>query len=414
MGGGLIQLLAVGIQDIYLIGNPQITFFKTVFKKYTNFSLESMQQSIGGRPNFGQNIEVTIERKGDLVKDIILDILLPALPSETTYGAGDEYYWTNGIGNVLVEQVDLEIGGQLIDRHYSEWLDIWSQLTINESKIGAYNAMVGNYNSISSMEANAQNQLRLQVPLFFWFNKDYALTLPLIALQYHEVVLKIKLRDFHKCYRNNVNVLTQLDSAQYPIQQFRVWADYVLLDMEERRNFAKTNHEYLIEQVQFAGDEFIAKTGNSVSKVLNFNHPVKELYWVHVTNDNEQTNIHTGNQQLNYSLPTDIETFSEGVLQLNGVNRFDTRPANYFRLVQNYQFHTHYSSKNIYSYSFSLYPEKQQPSGCCNMSKITNTNLYLSYSGINHSQHDMILKVFGVNYNIFRIVSGMGGLSFSN
>ena len=413
MGGGLIQLLAVGVQDIYLIGNPQITFFKTVFKKYTNFSLESMQQTVEGRGDFGQQIEVTIDRKGDLLKDIILDILLPALPPETSAGADNGYYWTNGIGNVLIKQVDLEIGGQLIDRHYSEWLDIWSQLTVNESKIGAYNAMVGNYNSISSMQENALNNLRLAVPMYFWFNKDYAMALPLIALQYHNIVLKITIRDFHSCYRNN-KLTTKLNSSQYPIQQFSVWADYVLLDMDERRTFANTNHEYLIEQVQFAGDEFIPKTGNTVSKVLNFNHPVKELYWVHVRNDFEQTDILNGNQQLDYSLPTDIETFSYGVLQLNGINRFDTRPSNYFRLVQNYQFHTRYSSKNIYTYSFGIFPEKQQPSGCCNMSKITNTNLYLDYYNTNHSQNDMILKVFSVNYNIFRIISGMGGLTFSN
>ena len=193
MGGGLIQLLAVGIQDIYLIGNPQITFFKTVYKKYTNFSLESMQQTIDGRPDFGQHIQINIDRKGDLVKDIILEILLPILPSG--------YYWTNGIGNILLEQVDLEIGGQLIDRHYSEWMDIWSQLTINESKIGSYNSMVGNYNTQSSLETNAQKQLRLSVPLFFWFNKDYAMALPLIALQYHNVVIKINIRDLNSCYR---------------------------------------------------------------------------------------------------------------------------------------------------------------------------------------------------------------------
>ena len=405
MGGGLIQLLAVGIQDIYLIGNPQITFFKTVYKKYTNFSLESMQQTIDGRPDFGQHIQINIDRKGDLVKDIILEILLPILPSG--------YYWTNGIGNILLEQVDLEIGGQLIDRHFSEWMDIWSQLTINESKIGSYNAMIGNYNTQSSLETNAQKQLRLSVPLFFWFNKDYAMALPLIALQYHNVVIKIKIRDLNSCYRNN-NVSTLLNSSSYPIQKFYVWADYVLLDMEERRKFASTSHEYLIEQVQFAGDEFISKTGNTVSKVLNFNHPVKELYWIHVPNEYEQSDINNGNQQLNYSLPTDVETFNEGVLQLNGVNRFDTRNANYFRLVQNYQFHNHYSNKNIYTYSFSIYPEKPQPSGCCNMSKITSSVLYLDYYNINHSQNDMILKVFCVNYNIFKITSGMGGLAFSN
>jgi hypothetical protein len=239
------------------------------------------------------------------------------------------------------------------------------------------------------------------------------MVLPLIALQYHTIVLKITLRDFNSCYRNNT-VTTPLDSSLYQIQQFKIWADYVFLDMEERRKFAQNSHEYLIEQLQFAGDEFIPKTGNSVSKKLVFNHPVKELYWVHVRNDFEQTNILTGNQQLDYSLSTDIETFGEGVLQLNGVERFEKRNANYFRLVQNYQFHTHYSNKNIYTYSFGVYPEKPQPSGTCNMSKFTNITLYLDYYSINHSQNDMILKVFCINYNIFRIMSGMAGLAFSN
>ena len=406
MGGGLIQLIAVGIQDIYLIGNPQLTFFKTVFKKHTNFAIESMQQTVDGRTDFGQLIQCTIQRKGDLLKDIIIDILLPILP----YG----YYWTNGIGNVLIKQIDLEIGGQLVDRHYSEWLDIWSQLTVNESKIGAYNSMVGNYNSISSLELNATSQLRVQVPLFFWFNRDYAMALPLIALQYHDIVLKIQLRDFASCYRNNT-ISTTLSG--YQIQQFRVWADYILLDMEERRNFAQNQHEILIDQLQFAGDEFIGQSQGAVSKVLNFSHPTKELYWVHVRNDYEQTNILTGNQQLNYalgSLYTDVETFGEGLIQLNGIERFERRPANYFRLVQNFQFHTRYSTKNIYTYSFGLFPEKQQPSGTCNFSKITSSVLYLDYTGINNSQNSMILKVFGVNYNVFRIMSGMAGLAFSN
>jgi hypothetical protein len=404
MGGGLLQLLAVGIQDIYIIGNPQITFFKTIFKKHTNFAIESMGQTIDGRPDFGQQIEVTIARKGDLVKDIICEILLPILPSG--------YYWTNGIGNVLIKQVDLEIGGQLIDRHYSEWLDIWSQLTINASKIGSYNAMVGNY-SITGMENNALKQLRLYVPMFFWFNRDYAMVFPLIALQYHTIVLKITLRDFHSCYRNN-SISTTLNSSSYQIQDFRVWADYILLDMEERRKFAQTSHEYLIEQLQFAGDEFIPSTGNSISKQLIFNHPVKELYWVHVRNDFEQTNILTGNQQLDFSLSTDIETFGTGILQLNGVDRFERRNANYFRLVQNYQFHTHYTNKNIYTYSFGVYPEKPQPSGTCNMSKFANITLYLDYYNITHNLNDMILKVFCVNYNILRIISGMAGLAFTN
>ena len=407
MGGGLIQLIAVGIQDIYLIGNPQITFFKTVYKKYTNFSLESIQQPIDGRPDFGQQIEVKIERKGDLIKDIIFEFFLPILPVG--------YYWTSGIGNVLIKQVDLEIGGQLIDRHYSEWLDIWSQLTVNESKIGAYNAMVGNnYSQSSSIQLNSQQQLHLQVPMFFWFNRDYGMALPLIALQFHDVVLKVQLRDINSCYRNDT---TTVQLENYRIQQTRVWVDFIYLDMDERRKFAQNQHEFIIDQVQYAGDEYIGSTQESVTKILNFNHPMKEIYWVHVRNDYLQANIKTGNQQLNYALSTlygSPETFGEGVIQFNGVDRFTKRTADYFRLVQNYQYHTRYSSKNIYTYSFSLNPEKEQPMGSCNMSKFSSIVLYLDYTSINHSQNDMILKTYGVNYNILRIMSGMAGLAFSN
>ena len=403
MAGGLIQLVAVGVQDIYLIGNPQITFFKTVYKKYTNFSMESIQQPIAGRLDFGQQIEITIQRKGDLVKDIIFEILLPILPTG--------YYWANSIGNVLIKQVDLEIGGQLIDRHFSEWLDIWHQLTTNEGLIGAYHTMVGNYNANSSLEANATKPLRLYIPLCFWFNRDYSLALPLIALQYHDIVLKVQLRDFNSCYRNNTN--TTLLSG-YQLSLFNAWVDYIHLDMEERRKYANNNHEIVIEQLQDSGDEFISKDSTSVSKKLTFNHPVKELYWFNTINDNLQTNINTGNQLLDYSLPSSIETFSSGVLQLNGVDRFNSRSSDYFRLVQNFQYHTRYSSNMIYTYSFSLNPDKIQPSGSCNMSKFTNVNLYLNYSGINNSNKDMVLKVYAINYNVLRIMSGMGGLVFSN
>ena len=405
MAGGLIQLVAVGVQDIYLIGNPQITFFKTVYKKYTNFAMESMQQPIDGRPDFGQQIEIPIQRKGDLIKDITIEVLLPILPSG--------YFWTNGIGNVLIKQADLEIGGQLIDRHYSEWLDIWHQLTTTEGKIGSYNAMCGYYNTISSLRENAETQLRLNIPMCFWFNKDYSSVLPLIALQYHDVVLKIKLRDFHSCYRNE-SITTLLTAASYPIANMKVWVDYIHLDMEERRKFADTDHELLIEQVQFNESDYIARTNNNITKKISLNHPVKELFWIHINNDYEQQNIKTGNQLLDYSISNSIETFSEAVLQLNGIDRFEKRSAEYFRLVQNYQYHSRYPYKQIYTYSFSLNPEKQQPSGSCNMSKFANINLHLDYNTINHSSSDMNLKLYAINYNILRIMNGMGGLVFSN
>lgn len=405
MGGGLIQLVAVGVQDIYLIGNPQITFFRTVYKKYTNFSLEAISQTIDGRTDFGQYIQVQIDKKGDLVKDIIFDITLPQLPIG--------YYWTNGIGNVLLKQVDLEIGGQLIDRHYSEWLDIWSQLTINESKIGAYNSMVGNYNSLTSQKLSGTIPLALHIPMFFWFNRDFQMALPIIALQYHQIVLKVQLRDLNSCIRNDT---ADTPLSGYSISKFRVYADMVYLDMDERRKFAEQKHEYLIDQLQTAGDSSIISTQNTIAKTLNFNHPVKELFWINIRNDYEQNNILTGNRYLDYSLSPigNYETFNEARILLNGIERFESRNATYFRLVQNYQFHSRYSSKNIYTYSFGLYPEKHQPSGTCNMSKITSVVIYIDYNTPYRNNTPFVLKVFGINYNILRIMSGMAGLSFSN
>ena len=403
MGGALLQLVAVGVQDIYLIGNPQITYFKSVYKKYTNFAIESIQQVFDGSNDFGQLCKVTIDRKGDLIKDIFIEILLPSLPTG--------YYWTNGIGNVLVKQVDLEIGGQLIDRHYSEWLDIWSQLSTTAGKIGSYNSMVGNFETISSINTNAQNQLRVYIPLFFWFNRDYGMALPLIALQFHDVTLKIYFRTFNECIRNDT---TNVQLSGYSFVDCQCWVDYIMLDTNERRIFANSPHEYIIEQLQFSEDTTVSASATSCNCRLAFNHPVKEIYWLLIPNAYEQPNPLTGNQQLNYSLPNDTETFTKGVIYLNGVERFNTRYATYFRLVQDYQYHTRYSGKNIYTYSFGLYPERSQPSGTCNMSKFTNINLYLDFTQTNKSGNDMVLKVFGVNYNIFRIMSGMGGLSFSN
>jgi len=403
MGGSLLQLVAVGVQDIYLIGNPQITYFKTVFKKYTNFAIESIQQVFDGTNDFGQLCKVIIDRKGDLIKDIFIEILLPVLPTG--------YYWTNGIGNVLIKQVDLEIGGQLIDRHYSEWLDIWSQLTTTAGKINAYDDMVGNFDSVSSLKDNASSQYRVFIPLFFWFNRDYGMALPLIALQYHEVALKIHFRGLNDCIRNDNSIATL---SGYSFVTCECWVDYIMLDTEERIKFANTQHEYLIDQLQFSENTTVDASSVSCSCRLAFNHPIKELYWIHILNTYEQSNPLTGNQQLNYSLPNDTETFSNGILYLNGSERFKSRSARYFRLVQDYQYHTRYSNKNIYSYSFGLYPEKLQPSGTCNMSKFTNITLYLDYLKTNTGGNNMILKVFGVNYNILRIMSGMGGLTFSN
>ena len=425
MGGGLMQLVAYGAQDIYLTGNPQITFFKVVYRRHTNFAVESIEQTFNGQADFGKRVTATISRNGDLIQQMYLEVVLPDA------GASGQT-WTYGVGNALVKQAEIEIGGQLIDRQYGDWMNIWTELTIPEGKRAGYDNMVGNAkptdsNQTGSIVATAASPLiRLYVPLQFWFNRNPGLALPLIALQYHEVKLNLELRP-----------AAELTNVAAPTAGItlgcKLYVDYVYLDTDERRRFAQVSHEYLIEQVQFTGSESISATDNNKNVTLNFNHPVKELVWVHVPTSNATTLATTGNRWFNYSgtsgATTDIDSFTTALLQLNGHDRFSVRFADYFRKVQNYEHHTRVPrvgkdldaddarNQYIYSYSFALSPEEHQPSGTCNFSRIDNAVLQLKYgadTGFSAQTAAMNLNVYAVNYNVLRIMSGMGGLAYSN
>ena len=422
MGGGLMQLVAYGAQDIYLTGNPQITFFKVVYRRHTNFAVESIEQTFNGQADFGKRVTATISRNGDLIQQMYLELVMPDL------GSSGEL-WTYGIGNALVKQAEIEIGGQLIDRQYGDWMNIWTELTIPAGKRQGYDNMVGNKlptgaNQTGSLIATAVQ--RLYVPLQFWFNRNPGLALPLIALQYHEVKLNLELRAATELTNGAVAAITSGLGC-------KLYVDYVYLDTDERRRFAQVSHEYLIEQVQFTGSESIAATDNNKNVTLNFNHPVKELVWVHVPTSNVTVGFASGNRWFNYSgtsgATTDIDSFTTALLQLNGHDRFSVRYADYFRKVQNYEHHCRVPrvgkdldtddarNQYIYTYSFALSPEEHQPSGTCNFSRIDNAVLQLKYgadTGFSAQTAAMNLNIYAVNYNVLRIMSGMGGLAYSN
>ena len=428
MGGGLMQLVAYGAQDIYLTGNPQITFFKVVYRRHTNFAVESIEQTFNGQADFGKRVTATISRNGDLIQQMYLEVVTP----EQGPGA-----WTYGFGNALIKQAEIEIGGQLIDRQYGDWMNIWTELTVPAGKRQGYDNMVGNkipsgevgFDKNQTGTLNSGEVQRFYVPLQFWFNRNPGLALPLIALQYHEVKLNLELR--------TANELKNLDD---PVSSSglncKLYVDYVYLDTDERRRFAQVSHEYLIEQVQFTGTETYTANSPSLNIPLNFNHPVKELVWVHVLTASVETNSATGNRWFNYAGQTSDTTksrdsFTSALLQLNGHDRFSIRYADYFRKVQNYEHHTRcprvgneldfVDNRNqfIYSYSFALSPEEHQPSGTCNFSRIDNAILQIKYgadesAGFLAQTGDMNLNIYAINYNVLRIMSGMGGLAYSN
>ena len=391
-----MQLVAYGAQDIYLTGNPQITFFKVVYRRHTNFSMEAIEQTMNGTAGYGQEVSATISRNGDLVGRMYVEHSLTTASGRVM---------CQNYGNALIREVELEIGGQKIDKHSGVWMETWAELSeSNPSGIVqsvAQNDASGNGTTFQNMSGTGGvvganvDSLHCFVPLQFWFCRNPGLALPLIALQYHEVKVILE----H-------TIVTTFDEA---VTHNKLWVDYIYLDTDERRRFAQVSHEYLIEQVQ---EQTLANASGSHD--LNFNHPVKELIW---TCADAADGVATRTSLLPVSDAL-TDTFQ---LKLNGHDRFAAREYLYFSRVQVWQHHTGHggldsrntvlgggANDSICVYSFALKPEEHQPSGTCNFSRIDNAQL------VSSGQVPPNSLIFAVNYNVLRIMSGMGGLAYSN
>ena len=407
-GGGLLQLVAYGAQDVYLTGNPQITFFKVTYRRHTNFALESIEQTFNGSADFGKRVTATISRNGDLIHKVYLQVTLPLLAT------GGNSYWVDYVGLALIKNITVDIGGQQIDKHYGHWMYVWNELTQNAGKKDGYKQMVG-YNA---PDDRAQT---LYVPIEFWFCRNVGLALPLIALQYHEIKINVEFSAWSDMVRGVV------PSTALSLSNASLWVDYVFLDTEERRRFAQMSHEYLIEQLEFTGEETISGTKTPIR--LNFNHPVKELVWTL-----QRADIETAKQWFNFSTSAVQADYLAGYtgtsfagsnvfnpvdtakLQLNGHDRFTERSGDYFSLVQPYQHHENVPIvQGINVYSFGLKPDEHHPSGTINMSRIDTAILNVTVrSDYLTTSTTAKIRVYGTCYNVLRIMSGMGGLAYSN
>ena len=577
MGGGLMQLVAYGAQDVYLTGNPQITFWKVTYRRHTNFAMESIEQTFNGQADFGRRVTCTISRNGDLAYRTYLQVTLPEInQSMSNNGLGvanNGVYarWLDFPGEQMISQVEVEIGGQRIDRQYGDWMHLWNQLTLSKEQERGYYKMVGNTTQLTYITdpsfanvdgpcdsdaprqvcapRNALPETTLYVPFQFWYCRNPGLALPLIALQYHEVKINLDIRPIDECLWAvssmdcaTVAGATKVTTAyNQSLVAASLYVDYVFLDTDERRRMAQNPHEYLIEQLQFTGDESVGSSSNKIK--LNFNHPCKELVWVVQPDANVDycSSLECGSllyktlgaQPFNYTdacdaLPNSIMAFggplgvaettnafisqsglfadpgavdvstyefwnhpayglgpanagsysvaggglpadstgigqgqggnlggfnnghvatADGVsnsgvsdagtfvlaetgldmhcwgenpvvtakLQLNGQDRFSEREGTYFDLVQPYQHHTRNPDTGINVYSFALRPEEHQPSGSCNFSRIDNATLQLVLSNATvEGTNTAKVRVYATNYNVLRVMSGMGGLAYSN
>jgi hypothetical protein len=415
MAGGLMQLVAYGAQDVYLTGNPEVTFYQAKYKRHTNFAMENIEQTLNGNPGNSGRVSVTVARNGDLVGDMYVQ-----LESEATAGSAAACW----VAERAIASIELSIGGQRVDKQYQKWWRLYTELHLDEAKKATYGKLT-----------TAEDGKSVFLPLMFFFNRNPGLYLPLIALQYHEVRIDFDLASDMETYLNK--------------GVFKVWANYIYLDTEERRRFAQKGHEYLIEQVQHTGVDTVDGTAGGTKQIrLSYNHPVKELVWCLAGSDAESlwhfgkgsahpvltsgpadTTTTVGAQNLPISAATGAPVVTTGganavawteesdaamtsfKLVLNGQDRFKEQGGKYFNQVQPFNHHSGCPYPGVYSYSFALKPEEHQPTGTCNFSRIDNAQVAITTVASNASPN---LHMFATNYNVLRIQSGMGGLAFSN
>ena len=373
--GGLIQLAAYGNQDVFLTGNPQITFWKMVFKRHTNFALESIEQPLTGKPDFGSVCSVTLPKNtADLVHKCHVQVTL-----ENT--DRDSNSLKENFGLKLLKRATITIDGMDIDSQTGEWMEYWNEYTLEHEKEEGYKEMIGNSSSFTtnSMEEN-EKQTTILIPLNFFFCQNPGLSLPIHALQYSEVKIRLEFNEINKCVNGNIT-----------IEKCSLFVDYVYLDIDEKKQILQSNLEFLITQVQDVSSNISSKDGDVR---LDFIHPVKEMVWC----------FKDGNDKI---LP-----MKSGYITMNGSQkRASERPGKYYRLIQPYNHHLRIPKINIYMYSFALKPEETQPSGSCNFSRLDNSHLHYTLNdNINDPKR---IRIYATNTNLLRIMGGKGALAYA-
>jgi len=411
--GGLLQLVAKGKQDVFLTGNPQMTWFKMVYRRYTDFAIESQPMYFDGTPDFGKKITCNVPRRGDLLSQVIMEVTLPALKLLD----GTPVSYANSIGHALIQEITLEIGEQQIDRQTGEWMEIWSNYTTTKDKQTGFYNMIGKVDGYSP--PTLFGPLKLYIPLQFWFCRNPGLALPLLALQYHPIRINLTLRPLNQLFFTQALTTPECTSLQVSpvsISDLMLWGDYVYLDVEERRRFVSSTHEYLIEQVQYTAPMAIAPGASSASLRLELNHPIREMFWYVKRDDMVRYNEFFNYSSLGtFEVGTRQDILADAVLQLDGFDRFQVRDAGYFRLVQPWQYHTVVPEENfVYSYSFALRPEDAQPSGSMNASRLDSIVLQINLNAnLVNALGTLSTRVYAINHNVLRIADGFGGVLFT-
>jgi hypothetical protein len=483
MPGGIMQLSAYGGQDYYLTSNPQISFFKNVYRRHSNFSMEMISlepknNNTKLKESSDVKIEYFIDRNADLIKDMYFVFTIPDIYSDNT-SKDYKFQWIDRLGEYIIKEAVFFIESREIDRLYPEWMHIWNELTCSEGKKNGYNRMIGNINDLTnplkddgttypfdnSKIRTSIKSRKIYVPLPFWFTYCLGSAFPLIALQSVQCKVELTLRPFSELYTvvdsggdsnrkkspsttynlgvfsSSGTTITELDISP------TLDINYIFLDNDERKRFAATEHEYLINAIQKVEDIItpsLTSSGDTNVIDLNIQHPVSNLSWIFRRSDFKSNNqfynftnwpdktinpIINATDYNEYGTEATFDTtninnlkhkdiLKTAVLKFNGTNRFATKDAIEFTLVNNYQHMPRVPEDGIYVYSFNLDYDlkKNQPNGACNFSRITNAQLELTTipKEDSSSSYTYEIIIFAQNFNVLRILGGMGDLEFSN
>jgi len=410
MASGRVSVAYVGIQDTFLTGDPQFTYFQRVYKQHTKFALEVRDTPIDGSLSFGSQIVCTIPRMGDMIRTMYLRVLLSNVQSASCFSnlTSNVIGYTDSIGNALIEYADLLIGGQTVQRINGEYMEMYSDMWISDSQQAAMAALVGtnyNLNSLTSNTGGPQTSMYL-IPLPFYFYRTDSMAIPLSAITYQEVQIRIQLRPLSQLIVPSMYAPGNTPGdAVASILSMSLPVEFIFLAPAEV-NYIKNNQlDYAITQLQ-QNKQTIPAGETFTQMQLTFINPVRELYIV------IQTATAVNNNDLfNFSNVSGNDILVNINLEFNNETRIMSDIANYLylRRAQPLSFHTRSPTRYIYSYSFSLFPENAEPSGQTNMSRIINKLLNVT---INAQSEDVEVRVYARNFNILRIHKGLAGVLF--
>lgn len=400
MPGAAYQLIVKGDQDLFLTGNPEYNFIKQTYKQYKNFAIQQFQIPFKNEVDFGRNCEIDIPFYGDLLNKMYFSFTLPLLvPTSGTYAG-----WTNSVAHALINSVELRLpGGIVLDKISGLYMEIWNELSIEETLSSGKNQLTGKFLHPQSLQDNASTPSNYIVSLPFSFTENIASSLPLIAMYHTPIKLVFNLNKFSDCIVYDgvtpPNIVKIIDP--------KLLCDYIYVDTLERLKIKDNPQQYLIKQLQYTEAKSINASGTSRTE-LTFNHPVSELLFVLRDLSSELNNDWFNFATRNITPNTIVNPLiRKARLSLDNIERMQLTDEYTIRLLNTNRYHTNTTQKHIYCIPFCSEPEKFYPTGSLNFSMLQSPELYLEMGNTNSN-----LYLFARNYNVITIHDGLLSIGF--